>query len=688
MKFSPQGPRVTFVVTAFAVALLSFHCGNDDETGMGNGGADKVCAPFTYSGFSSPEYSGFTKQSRYVTVSDGTQLAVDVFLPAGGPDREAFPVVFTYTPYDRAQVDPSTGEVTTDFSMTSLGQLMLSHGYALVAADMRGTGAATGEQGPFTPILGRDGKELIDWMAAQAWCDGNVGMTGGSYVGWSQFATARNLPAALKCITPEVILTEGYTEGFRPGGIAAINWISSYSQLLQAFNMNVQYPDFGLMPAAPAFDEDGDGEFADEVPTYDQGDPSIFFDDLIIPPFGIHYPDQVRRSRHKYFRATFEHLFNPVFQDLADAMPFFDSNFMPPWENVTFLDGSPGYMMNEINGSGIAIYHIGRWYDAFCKGAPMTYASTRHMVPSKLLIGPGYHQGIPDAYLDYFSYSGDFEEQNNIERLRFFDRYLKGIDNGIDREPPVYIYVAHEGWRAEQEWPPARQVMTDYYLDQSNSLSTERTADGSDDYDVDFTHRSSYGSTVSDRWIMIGYPDDLMIRTDKDTQCLVYETEPLAEDTEVTGHPIVDLWVTSNRRYGDVFVYLCDVDPQGESIYVAEGQLRAGWHRLYEDDDRVNGVMDVKPELPWHGYKEAQWVDGALDSDTPLNLRFEMVPVSWVFKEGHKIRIAIAGADHQNFELNPGLAPSGNPEDAPATTMTLHRTAAYPSHVELPILPD
>jgi putative CocE/NonD family hydrolase len=186
---------------------------------------------------------------------------------------------------------------------------------------------------------------------------------------------------------------------------------------------------------------------------------------------------------------------------------------------------------------------------------------------------------------------------------------------------------------------------------------------------------------------MIGYPDSLMMRTDKDAQCLTYETEPLAEDTEVTGHPIVELWVTSNRRDADVFVYLCDVAPQGESIYVAEGQLRAGWHRLWEDDDRVDGVMDVKPELPWHGYKEAQWVDEALDSVTPLRLRFEMVPVSWVFRQGHRIRIAVAGADYRNFELNPRLAPDGTPENALPTTLTLHRTATHPSHVELPVIP-
>jgi hypothetical protein len=672
------------LAAAVAIALLFAGCGDDEES---SAGTEEVCAPFTYSGFSSPEYASYTKTSEYVRMPDRTQLAVDVFLPADGPDQSSFPVVFEYTPYARAMVDPAASEVSADFAKTSLGELLLSYGYALVAADMRGTGAATGEQGPFTPILGQDGKELVDWMAAQPWCDGNVGMVGGSYVGWSQFATARNRPAALKCITPEVILTEGYTEGFRPGGIAAINWISSYSLLLQAFNMNVAYPDYGLLPSAPASDEDRDGEFWDEVPTADQGDPSIFFDDFIIPPIGIHYPDQVKRFLHKYFWATFEHLFNPTFQQIADAMPFFDSHFLPPWADLTFMDGSPGYMMNEIKDSGIAIYHIGRWYDAFCKGAPMTYASTHTMVPSKLIIGPGYHQGIPDAYLEYFSYEGDFEEQNNVERLRFFDRYLKGIDNGIDREPPVYIYVMNQGWRAENEWPLERQVTTSYYLDQGGRLGTTRTADGADDYAVDFTHRSSYGSTVSDRWIMIGYPDSLMMRTDKDAQCLTYESEPLAGDTEVTGHPIVDVWVTSNQRCGDLFVYLCDVDPQGESIYVAEGQLRAGWHRLYEDDDRVNGVMDVQPELPWHGYKEAQWVDGALDPVTPLNLRFEMVPVSWVFKQGHRIRIAVAGADYRNFELNPGLAPDGNPENAPPTTLTLHRTAAHPSHVELPVIP-
>ncbi|MEW6439756.1 MAG: CocE/NonD family hydrolase [bacterium] len=687
MPLRKTAARLRSCIPAVLVLFLGA-CGDDDgSTGSSAAQGERVSRPFEYSGYSSPEYSSYVKSSQYVIVSDGIELAVDVFLPSDGAARSSFPVVFTYTPYNRGMMDPATGTVAYDFALTSLGELLLSHGYALVAADMRGTGASTGRQCPFSPELGRDGKELVDWMAAQSWCDGNVGMIGGSYVGWSQFATARNRPEALKCITPEVILSEGYTEGFRPGGIAAIRWISSYTALLQAFNLNMQYADYGLLPATPAYDEDADGDLADEIPLMDEGDPSTFLDDIFIPPLGPSYPDGGRRYQHKYFKATLDHLFNPTFQSLGDEMPYFDSHYVPPWGDLTYVDGSPGYMLNEMRGSGIAIYNIGRWFDAFCRGAPMNYATIRTELSSKLIVGPGFHQGLPDAYIDYFSYSGDIEQQSDIERLRFFDRYLKGIENGIDTEPPVYLYVMNDGWRAEDEWPIARQMTTPLYLDQGNWLAPAATAEGADNHDVDFTHRSSYGSTLSDRWIMIGYPDAVMTRTDKDAQCLVYETEPLGEDTEVTGYAIADLWVTSNQRYGDFFVYLCDVDPSGESVYVTEGELREGWHRLQPDDDRVNGVLDIRPDLPWHGYKEAQWVEGALDATTPLNLRFDLVPVSWLFKEGHRIRIAIAGSDYPNFELNPGLAPNGDPAELPETTITVHRTAAYPSRIELPVIP-
>jgi putative CocE/NonD family hydrolase len=178
-----------------------------------------------------------------------------------------------------------------------------------------------------------------------------------------------------------------------------------------------------------------------------------------------------------------------------------------------------------------------------------------------------------------------------------------------------------------------------------------------------------------------------MIRTEKDKQCLVYETAALTQDLEVTGHPVADLWLTSNQKDGDVFVYLADVDENGQSLHVTESGLRAGWKALYPADDQVNGAIDVRPDLPWHGYKKAQWGDGQFDPAKPLNMRFDLYPTSWVFQRGHRIRISIAGADYPNFEINPILSPGGKPEDCPDTRLKIYRTKNFSSRIELPIIP-
>ncbi len=638
---------------------------------------------FVYSGYSFPEFKNQTKQSQFVTMSGGVKLAVDIFLPSAGPNDGPFPVALSYTPYGRAAIDLKTGKVF-DSGGTPLGQLLLSHGYALVTADMRGTGASFGTHLLMAPVLGEDGKELLDWVAAQKWCNGSVGMYGQSYLGWSQLATAKNKPPALKCIIPEVIFFESFSEGTRPGGIEAIHWIKNYSLYLQGHNLNVYRPESGLYPAVPVVDEDGDGDLADEIPLAEKGDPTTFLDDGFPPG----YPDGVKRSQNYYFLATKDHASNPTVEGIAETMPFIDSLFKAADGVFSFVLASPGVWTPEIIKSGIPVYHLGGWFDGFCRGTLKLFATMQGKATEKMLVAPRFHMPrVTPSYQQLFHYDEDLGQQLNVERLRFFDRYLKGIMNGIEAEPPVYIYVMNSGWREEREWPLARQVIAKFYLGEKGQLAESRGAQGSDEYKVDFSQNSLYGSNKSDRWFMMAPPDELMIRTEKDKQCLVYETAALTQDLEVTGHPVADLWLASNQKDGDVFIYLVDVDESGRSLHVTEGGLRAGWKALYPDDDQVNGAIDVRPDLPWHGYKKAQWRNGQLDLAKPRNMRFDLYPTSWVFQKGHRIRISIAGADYPNFELNPGLSPGGKPEDCPDTRLEIYRTKSFSSLIELPIVP-
>jgi len=645
-----------------------------------------INSPLVHSGFAFPKYSGVKTFSTYVPMSDGEKLAVDVYLPADGPPQSAFPVILDYTPYRRSRIDPGTGEVF-DKTGSKGARFFLSYGYARVCADIRGTGASTGWLMDFMPQIGRDGKELVDWIAEQPWCDGNVGMYGGSYIGWSQTAVASHKPSALKCIVPTVTPLEGYSGQTHPGGIYLESQIDQWSKRMYMSVRNYYVPEKREFPTKPVVDEDGDGDLADEIPLDVNGN-GTFLDDGFPPK----YRDGAERE-HIYYQATLAH--HEGNHDVASWAP-----------TLTFIDsGSPlGLTLYELGGnahvpglmeSGIPIYNIGGWFDRFARGTFELYCTLKRTNPTKLLMFPGYH-GSGGPFWDFFG-----EDENKgmqmilFEHLRFFDRYLKGSRNGVDAEPPVKIYVMNGGgWRQEREWPLERQVMTRYYFNKGNRLATQRPEDGSDTYTADFTHNSTYGTNGCSRWYGPGGkgPDRLPIRTEKDKQCLSYTSEPLVENTEVTGHPIVRFWVSSTADYGDFFLYLEDVDANGEALLVTETQLRAGFADLYDNDKSIAGGkynIDVLPDLPWHGYERSEYRDRILADSAVVELVIDFLPTSWVFRKGHGIRVSIACADYPTFQLHSKLSPANDPKhpDNIVPTITVYRDTAHPSHVELPVIP-
>lgn len=255
----------------------------------------KVSEPFKYSGYSTAEYTSYTKQSQYVEMDDGVKIAVDIYLPSGGSgDVSSFPTVFQFTPYGRAFTVPEKTNLAQKVAMNiSLGtadnnidranshdsvygssdtivQTLLSYGYAYVCADVRGTGASYGTKVDFMPEIATDGKQLIDWMAGQDWCDGNVSMFGGSYLGYTQLVIAAEQPEALKAIFPEVVAFDGYSSEISPGGVFVQLYSDTDTQTL--YEMNNYLPDEYVYPTSPVVDEDGDGELWDGIPLDLDGD--------------------------------------------------------------------------------------------------------------------------------------------------------------------------------------------------------------------------------------------------------------------------------------------------------------------------------------------------------------------------------------------------------------------------------
>jgi len=660
----------------------------------------KVSRPFEYAGYSFPQYKSYTRSSHFVSMFDGTKLAVDVYLPVEGQSHGPFPVLFNYHPYRRATINPKTGEISGTLpSMEKFIKFFTSYGYAIVIGEMRGSGTSFGSRLDMSPPLAKDGKQLIDWIEMQPWCNGNVGMYGCSYMGWSQYPVAAQKPRALKAIMPEQINFDMFAGClFYCGGIfnrALIDTWGTYIYLLDRAayipaSGALPGPEGALFPAVPVVDEDGDGELADEIPQYPSGKP-FFFDD---PPT---YSDGKKRQ-NIYYNAVREHLNNLDVRKWAPAAPYRNSQLADT--GYTWTDLGPSNWPIRLSESGIAIYHVGGWFDIFTLGTTRWYATLRATNPSKMLIHPSFHSGLAltetwraGPYWKYFEEDVEQADQGMLkERLRFFDRYLKGIKNGIDTEPPVYIYVMNgKKWRLENEWPLKRQVVAKYYFEGGNTLSKSRKTYGSDKYKADYTHDSRYGVNKATRWNAADLRDEPMKRTDKDRQCLTYTSGPLEKDTEVTGHPVLSFWVSSTADNGDFFVYLEDVDEKGEAYYVTEGKLRAGFAGLVAQEDMLasNSRIKILPNLPYHGFKDTDYVDGVFAKGNIVELVLDLFPTSWVFKKGHRIRLSIAAADWPTFDLHPKLSPKNNPSDQANTvpTITVYRDAKHPSSIELPIIP-
>jgi uncharacterized protein len=672
-----------------------------------------VSRTFEYKGYSKKEYDSYKQMSTYVEMSDGVKIAVDIYLPDKGPDRKKFPAAFELTPYSRAFINPSFKPLEKNNGKNMMGgrgakipnpfcftSLLLERGYAVVIADVRGSGASFGSRIDLMPRLGLDGAELVEWIAKQDWSDGNVGMKGGSYMAITTILTASNRPPHLKAI---VIMT--YPFGYQDlyvGGVFSQGFMSSYSELLWSMNMNLNTTKgtFPVMPAAPVVDEDGDGEYLDEIPI-DKNKDGDFTDDYKFPDDPNDPPQYEDGSprKHIYYLATREHLKNAYIGDWVSKASFIDSDMLQAGvksDQIGNVDGyaiSPISRIPEIMKSGIPIYHIGGWMDAQPRSTTTFFATARKTNPSKLLMTAGYHI-LSSPYYKYFGEKQDAGlKAINTEYLRFFDRWLKGIQNGIDTEPPVTLFVMGKGWRQENEWPLTREADTDFYFAGGNSLSSQASAPGTDSFTADFTHDSSYGAIKGNRWLMYAVPDEVPDRASKDKQCLVYTSAPLGADVEVTGHPIVDFWVSSTAPDGDFFVYLEDVTPDGKSVLVTEMPQRAGFPYLRDINKMLlrgaTGV-DILPKLPWHGYEKADYVEGVFNGGKIVNLKFDLMPTSWVFKKGHAIRVSIAAADWPTFRLDTVLSPANKPGDPGniIPKLTFYRDADHPSRITLPVIPE
>jgi uncharacterized protein len=528
----------------------------------------------------------YTARAR---MRDGVELGMVIVRP-DAPGR--FPAIMAYNPY-RTLTAVKSHHSNEDYNHRWDGPSWFAErGFAVVYFDVRGTGNSSGStQQVYSPEERRDAYDMVEWLAQQPWCDGNVGMWGMSYGGVVQWQVGVQNPPHLKALVVGSSNDTVYGDWVYPGGSLRPYMFDTFSPLMTANNFAPPDPEIAGEKWAELWQERLDNNV----------------------PWGI---------------AWITHALDDEFYVSQSLQPDYSRIKVP-----TML------------WSG--------WAD--CYPTPILRAFSQLSVPKRAFVGPWDHDwpemAVPGPRIDFRS-----------EMLKWFERWLKGIDNGVTDEPPLNLYVrtwtrprelmhlVDQGeWHAEMAWTPARlQPVTMYLADRRTLASQVDAAHAQDSYEYDPT----VGVTSGIYWGggVIPWAMPLDQRPDE-IKSLTFTTAPFECDTEFTGAPQAVLHVSSTAESGYFHVKISDVAPDGTSKWLTDGGLLTS-HRTSH--------TNPEPMVPGQVYE----------------LRIDLKFVAYVVPAGHALRVSVASADLQNAW-----------PCASRAVHTLHRGADLPSRVVLPLAP-
>ncbi|MBN2116480.1 MAG: CocE/NonD family hydrolase [Anaerolineales bacterium] len=580
------------------------------------------------------------RQSLYVTMSDGTQIAVDLWLPTNLKPGERIPAMLRSTCYWRSYQMGTPGEFMENYGLMPGGsnepQQWTGAGYALVLVDVRGTGASYGEWS----ILWSDREiadlgEVVDWIIAQTWSNGNVGAYGVSYDGSTAEQMSMLNHPALKAVAPQSNEIDLYTDLAYPGGIMNEKFIKEWAEfhsrlgandvcgIAKAAKMDCEQMK-SFMSGVRQVDDDLDGgQLAAAVASHKHAD-------VYAAGLGIEFHDDLWGDTGLPFVST-----SPYARRLA-----IEQANLPTYVWVSWLD------------SGMVDAALKRY---------LTFDT-----PQTVIIGPWSHGAMYHA--DPFLPADAAVEPSPAEQfdmlVAFFDAYLKD-DGAPQPETGITYYTLGAGtWNTTHVWPPEGVVPVKWFFDEDHSLipSAPANGSGSDSYTVDWT--ASTGEL--NRWYTGLFKDDVVYpdRRAEDKKLLTYTSEPMQADVEITGSPIVTLYIASTTPDAAFHVYLEDVAPDGTVTYITEGMLRLINRKVSDEEP---------PYVQFGPYHSLERLDAMpMVPGEVAEIRFNLYATSVLIQQGHQIRVAIAGHDASMFMRYPK-------DDTPVFTVF------HTSYIELPI---
>jgi putative CocE/NonD family hydrolase len=563
--------------------------------------------------------------SLFITMKDDVKLAADVHLPEDLAADDKVPALLYQTRYWRSYRSQAAGMGNS--LLTTIDKLFLKNGYAVVKVDVRGTGASYGfRKSEYGPVEVLDGFDIVEWIVQQPWSNGKVGSYGISYTGTTaEFLLANEHPAVKAAILGWSDF-DAYKSPVKPYGMQSDGFLKKWSQFLDSLDDN-NLEGRSVRPV----DADRSGAMLSEAV-----------------------------AQHSENLEVYK-VFSPItFRDTSDG----DSD-------LSFHVGSSLYWREKIEKSGVAMFVMASWLDAgVADGALLRY--NNYSNPQKLWILATSHGGRHHASPYVVSNRALDPIPSRMEQWRkaldFLNHYLKGMNNGVDKWPAItYFNLAEEIFKETDVWPPKGTKKIRMFMREGDRLSFKPPEDkiGEDSYTIDFeVTTGSYSRWMTQMGTPVLY---LNSRNEMDTKMLTFTSQPLAADLQITGYPVITLYVKSTHSDGAFLVYLEDVFENGKSVYMTEGGLRA-IHRKVSKNPYVN------QETPYHSFAERDAMP--LVPGEMAELTFELQPTSVLIKKGHKIRVAIAGADKDNFNRIPA---QGMP------TITVARNKKYSSFIALPV---
>ncbi|OGV69392.1 MAG: antibiotic hydrolase [Lentisphaerae bacterium RIFOXYA12_FULL_48_11] len=585
-----------------------------------------------------------------VQMRDGVGLATDIYLPAknGMAVDGKYPVILTRMPYNKN-------------GSKKHGEYFAANGYVFIAQDTRGRYASEGTWHMLVDD-GRDGFDCAAWIGRQPWSNGKIGMMGTSYVGGTQHAMAMERAPELVTVIPVDAMSNTGHQSLRNAGAYELrfwNWI-----MLNA----------------------GRGSCASRDPAL-----AAMLKDMGTNRF--HYLANLPLRR-----GTTPLKYAPEYEDwLVSAMEHGVNDSF--WAQNNIIEHADRY-------KDIPVYLVCGWYDSWGGNTTTNFVTLTRALksPVYLIMGPWIH-GMQAAHshgqVDFGKNAAIGDEL--AWRREWYDHWLKGVENSVGKAAPfatkvrLFIMGAGDGkktekgllshggyWRDEHEWPLARTRNTKYYFGRGGSLCVDKPNIEESNTSFTFDPRqpvptiggnisSGDGIMLQGAWDQRGgshiwnwtLPIPLSARND----IVVFQSEPLAEDVEVTGEVEVRLWASSSAVDTDFTAKLLDIYPSstdwpgGFDLNIGDGIVRA----RFRDSDREEKLMKPGRIYPF---------------------TIKLYPTSNVFKKGHRIRVDVSSSNFPRFDVNPNTGePLNNHRRVITAVNTIYHDQDHSSHIVLPVIP-